>query len=350
MLFPKYTYLISNRSTSDPNGTIGPLTYHYAPNNMDRPYKSSGFSVVPSNSWMTSLTQDLATRYQGSAGPVDIMFYIHGYATSGEYAKIGLEGLGLGLTSVGIDRGILVGVSWPSNTWTYGEAQSNAAASGALLTACGNVIIALRSILKTTVRATLFCHSMGNYLLGSTLAAKTGVLPPVDSIFMLAADIDYAIWSPGTANYAQGVAIQKAAKQMYVLYTANDTVLRDSGWVNWDYRLGYFGAKSPNTLPANVAQFDYSAYGNDPYCNDYVPYSYYNTVAGTGALVHSSSKFIPDLLSFEAHCLQNVPAGSLNIKPTRDLAALKSLVTASSNAGKKGSKASVSATFTRKSK
>jgi hypothetical protein len=322
---PRHTYLISNRSTSDPDNYIGPLSWQNAPNHSDRPYKSEGFKAYPADAWTESLIGDLRDRYQGSTDTYDIAFYIHGYATSEKYARIGLESLGLGLTSVGFDRGILVGVSWPSNTWTYGGAQTNATMSGPLLTACGNIVGRLRYELKRAVRATLFCHSMGNYLASTTLAAGSAKLPAIDSIFMLAADVDYALWDPKGSSYAQGIAIKSAAKQVYVLYTQNDTVLRDSGIINNQTRLGYYGAKSVSQLPSNVAQFDYSAWGNDPYCNDYVPYSYYNSLAGTGALIHSSSKFIPDLLSFEVAGMQNVP-GKLDVAAMRDLPELKRLV------------------------
>jgi hypothetical protein len=335
MRMPRYTYLISNRSSDDPDNYIGPLTFQSAPNSMDRPYKSDGFKVAPPDAWTESLLRDLRDRYEGSQDPYDIAFYVHGFATSEKYGRLGLESFGLGLTSVGFDRGMLVGVSWPSNTWTYGGAQTNATLSGPLLTACGNVVGRLRHDLPRPVRATLFCHSMGNYLLGTTLAAGTAKLPAIDTIFMLAADVDYAIWSPGTANYPQGVAIKNVAKQVYVLYTSNDTVLRSSGWVNWQNRLGYSGAKSAAELPPNVAQLDYSAWGNDPYCNDYVPYSYYNTAAGTGALIHSSSKFVPDLLSFEALGIRHAP-GTLDVAATRDLAELERLVTGAPKEGEPG--------------
>ncbi|PYQ54803.1 MAG: hypothetical protein DMF53_28975, partial [Acidobacteria bacterium] len=243
------------------------------------------------------------------------------------------ESYGLLLSSVGFDRGILVGVSWPSNTWTYGGAQTNAAASKALLSACGQVVTRLRAHAGRPVRATLFCHSMGNYLLSTSLV-NGATLPPIDSIFLLAADVDYALWDPKSTSYPQGVAVAKAARHLYVLYTPNDTVLGDSGWVNWVYRLGYYGAKSVAQLPKNVSQIDYSAWGNDPYCLDYVPYSYYNTLAGTGALIHSSSKFVPDLISFQNHALRNLPQSSLDVPAARDLARLVSLVSVPWTPGK----------------
>ena len=56
-----------------------------------------------------------------------------------------------------------------------------------------------------------------------------------------------------------------------------------------------------------------------------MPYSYYNSLAGTGALIHSSSKVIPDLLSFEVVGMQNVP-GKLDVAAMRDLPELKRLV------------------------
>ncbi len=334
MILPKYTYLISNRDPSDPNNYIGPVTYQTAPNNNQRPYLSTPFKVVPGDAWNHALAADLETRYAGSSDVWDIAFYIHGYATSERYAQLGLESYGLLLSSVGFDRGILVGVSWPSSTWTYGGAQTNAAASKALLSACGQVVTRLRAnIGRRPVRATIFCHSMGNYLLSMSLV-NGATLPSIDSIFLLAADVDYALWDRTSTSYPQGVAVAKAAGHAYVLYTPNDRVLGDSGWVNWAYRLGYYGAKSAAQLPKNVSQLDYSAWGNDPYCLDYVPYSYYNTLAGTGALVHSSSKFVPDLISFQNHALRNVPQSSLNVPAARDLARLVSLVSVPWTPGK----------------
>lgn len=303
MLTPKNSYLISNRSSSDPDGTIGPVTFQTAPNHMDRRYKSGPFSAKPADAFIHALTSDLAAE-QGSV--FDVAFYVHGFGTSEFYGRTGFEQYGLALTGVGFDRGILVGVSWPSNTWTYGGAQTNASNSTALVSACGVVLSRLRSSLPHPVRATFLCHSMGNYLLSTTLAGGAS-LPQLDSLFMLAADVDYDLWNPNGGSYPQGQAIQRAAKHVYVFYTTNDTVLRESGIINDETRLGYSGAKTVSQIPPNVSQFDYSAQGNYDTCKDFVPYSYYTSAAGGGSLVHSSSKFDPDVVNFTRVVMQSAP-------------------------------------------
>jgi hypothetical protein len=322
MRMPKFTYLISNRSPSSPDDQIGPVVYQRAPNYNDRAYKRDGFVNVSVDDWAGALAADLAARYAGSSDPWDLAFYIHGYATSEPYGRIGLESFGLALSAVGVDRGILVGVSWPSDTYTYGGAQDNAVASTALINAVGKIITRVRATTSARVRVSIFCHSMGNYLLSTTLSG-TAKLPGVDSLFMLAADVGFDVWVPASGNYPQGLALAAAATQLYVFHTTNDTVLWDSGVINDDRRLGYQGASSGSTVPPNVAQFDYSAYGQVPYCEDYVPYSDWNYGAWTGALVHSSSKFVPDLLSFFRACLENPPPGRVDVPPTRDLAKLR---------------------------
>lgn len=323
MRMPKFSYLVSNRSASSPDDTLGPVTYQRAPNHLDRPYKSEGFESVAWGDWAAALITDLHARYDGSDDPWDLAFYVHGFETSEAYGRKGLESLGLALTSVGFDRGLLVGVSWPSDTWLYSSAQTNARGSNALMGAVAKTIKAVQST-GAQVRVSLFCHSMGNYLAGYTMA-NGAALPHLDSLFLLAADVDNTLWQSGTPSAPLGDALAAAATQVYVFYTANDTVLRESGIINDVTRLGYSGAAPGTTVPGNVAQLDYSGYGNDPYCLDYVPYSYYATGASTGSLVHSSSKFVPDLLSLFRACMVNVPPGRVDVSPTRDFAKLRRL-------------------------
>lgn len=304
------------------DNSCGDLSYWVAPNDglgtMFLPYQWNLTLSVRKDqaSWRNALAAELTNRFQNDTGPIDVGFAIHGYENAASDSVSGLAQQGNNLALCGY-RGLVVNASWPSDTgvYDYFGAQANARdpKTGAMLKEIFATITFLRQkFTGRTVRVTLFCHSMGNYVLAQNAAAY-GTPGALDSIMMLAADVDHRLFDPSGPVYAQGVAVSKLTPNGVVcFFSGADTVLWDSGIINGVDRLGYTGPSNPHsTRPANVYACDITQITSSGALSVFTPYDCYTSAVGTGSLVHACSKMIPSIVAVQVLLAQGLPPGQV---------------------------------------
>ena len=297
----------------------GDLSYWIAPNDALGPFAlpyqwQLTLHVRRSQSqWRNALAAELTTRYTGDDGPIDVGFAIHGFGNAATDSVSGLAQQGDALALCGY-RGLVVNASWPSDTDTYGGAQENASdpRTGAMVQEIFTTIDFLRQKFGTRpVRVTLFCHSMGNYVLAQN-AGTYGTPGALDSIMLLAADVDYRLFDPTAPApvYAQGTAVAALTGGGVVcFFSGADTVLWDSGIWNGVDRLGYTGpSNGHSTRPPNVFACDITAISSSGATQVFTPYDCYTSAVGTGSLVHDCSKMIPAIVATQVLLAQGMPA------------------------------------------
>jgi len=300
--------------------TCGSLSYWIAPNDslgsFSLPYQwQLALNVRRSQAqWRTALAAELANRFSGDPGPIDVGFAIHGFANAASDSVAGLAQQGDALALCGY-RGLVVNASWPSDTYTYGGAQDNACnpLTGAMLQDIFATIAFLRGkFAPHTVRVTLFCHSMGNYVLAQNASAY-GTPGALDSIMMLAADVDYHLFDPSSSVYPQGVAVCGLTPgPVLAFFSSADTVLRISGIDNGVDRLGYSGPSNGHaTRPPNALACDITAITTSGATEVFTPYDCYTSLVGTGSLVHACSKMIPAIVATQVLLAQGAPASEI---------------------------------------
>lgn len=294
----------------------GDLSYWVGPNDglgkMFLPYQWNLTRFVRSSgqtAWRNALAAELTNRFTDDSGPIDV-----GFANAASDSVSGLTQQGDTLALCGY-RGLVVNVSWPSYTDTYGGAQENARdpRTGALFADIFATLAFLRQkFTGRTVRATLFCHSMGNYVMAQN-AAGYGTPGALDSIMMLAADVDYRLFDPNGPVYPQGLAVSQLTPDGVVcFFSGADTVLWDSGIVNGVDRLGYTGPSNPHsTRPPNVFACDITTITNSGALTVFTPYDCYTSLAGTGSLVHACSKMIPAIVATQVLLAQGMPPSEI---------------------------------------
>ena len=311
MSFPTRTYMLSNRVNQADCTAPGPVVYL---SNMNFP--SQGYNelfeqqAIDRATWIAQLADDLFRVCTDPGRPVVLAFYVHGYDTSATDARVAHALYGSRLSTTGLGQGLVVGASWPSNCDTPYWARQYASQSANLMAAMIDVIPLVRKQLdaKYGQRAPLLvtaviAHSMGNYLMSTTLAS--GNVPryagAVDWVLMLAPDVDHAIFTRGSAVENQGRAIyQMASGNVWVFWTWNDDVLKADEYAgNW-YVLGYRGPQQPISPSTPDVQFIDS--GKVAYSDNaevYVPYDY-----GSLAAVHSSYRFVTQLVFWQILALR----------------------------------------------
>lgn len=305
------------------DNVCGDLSYWIGPNDglgpMFLPYQWNLSLFARSKDqtqWRNALAAELANRFQNDTGPIDVGFAIHGYENAASDSVSGLAQQGNTLALCGY-RGLVVNMSWPSDTgvYDYFGAQANARdpRTGAMFAQVFATVAFLRQkFTSRTVRATLFCHSMGNYVMAENAAAY-GTAGALDSIMMLAADVDHRLFDPKGPVYAQGVAVSGLTPNGVVcFFSGADTVLWDSGIVNGVDRLGYTGPSNPHsTRPPNTYACDITQITNSGALSVFTPYDCYTMAVGTGSLVHACSKVIPSIAAVQVLLAQGLPPGQV---------------------------------------
>jgi esterase/lipase superfamily enzyme len=314
---PRHTYLLSNRKKTDDLRAARPRLKHFTVKGPPLPEGSSNptpgsvrfliganaslerstedlanIADVPADAWMHTLRADLSAT--AVAGRQSLGVYIHGFATTYSDAVAGLAAYSLAMAGAGFP-GVVVGVTWPSDTYSdfdhtsYYYAQQNALQSLALLQQVMRSIASIQTAVPT-VDVSLACHSMGNFLLAELASQLVGPLPRPINVMMLAADVDNGQFAAGNPG---GKAVAALASQVSIYYSTNDDVLYASGWINDDIRLGYSGPSTYGNLPANVVGIDCAAVAQTDVCDWSVP-SEYVSVGDDG--VHSSYRFVPCMI------------------------------------------------------
>jgi Alpha/beta hydrolase of unknown function (DUF900) len=305
------THMLSNRVNNADCSAPGPVLYM---NNFNFPSQMYN-ELMPQETldktkWIAALADDLFTLYTDKGRPVVLAFYIHGFDLSANDARIAHAWYGSRLFATGLDQGLVVGASWPSNCTSPYYGRQYAEASANLMTAILEAIPLVRAALKAKhgsgapeLVTAVVTHSMGNYLMSTTLAS--GKVPnyknAVDWALMLAPDVDYAIFTQNSPVSNQGKAIYEMAKgNVWVFWTWNDEVLKADEYAgNW-YVLGYRGPKTPiSSATPNVQFVDSGTVATQATGSQYVPYVY-----GSLAVVHSSYRFVTQLVFWQAFLLR----------------------------------------------
>jgi hypothetical protein len=311
------TYMLSNRINESDCGSPGPVLYLYNTNFPSQMYCDFlPQQATDQGTWIGMLADDIYSLYRDKAKPVVLSFYIHGFDTSATDARIGHAWYGSRLYANGLEQGLVVGVSWPSNCDFPSSGRTNAEASYALFSAVLEAITLVKAALTNkyganapVLNTSIICHSMGNYLMSTTLG--DGNVPnyqgAVDTVLMLAPDVDYSIFTQNSTVKAQGEAISQMANgRVVVFWCLNDEVLEADEYAGDWCVLGYRGpelpisTKTPNVLFVNSIKA--ATYDNGIL---YVPADY-----GSTTIVHSSYRFSPLLVSVEAMIL-GLPASQL---------------------------------------
>jgi hypothetical protein len=256
--------------------------------------------------WIGMLADDLYALYEDKSSPVSLAFYIHGFDNSAFDARIGHTWYGSRMYANGFQQGLIVGASWPSNCNSAYYARQYATASYGLMSDVLQTIPLVTAALQAKygnnapkLNTAVVCHSMGNYLMSTTLAS--GNVPnyqgAVDWAIMLAPDVDYAIFTQGSSVLNQGNAIyQMANGHVLVFWCINDEVLEaDEHIGNWCV-LGYRGPKQPiSSSTPNVYFLNSVNFATSDDAAHYVPNEYVST-----QLVHSVYRFDPQLVAWQA--------------------------------------------------
>ena len=136
MAFQIRTYMLSNRVNQSDCGAPGPVLYLYNINMPSQMYNDIQLqSSTDQATWIKMLADDLYAIYMDKGKPVSLSFYIHGFDTSATDARIGHVWYGSRLYANGLEQGLVVGVSWPSNCDFPSSGRQNATASYALFSA-----------------------------------------------------------------------------------------------------------------------------------------------------------------------------------------------------------------------
>ncbi len=311
MSFPTRTYMLSNRVNEADCTAPGPVVYL---SNMNFPSQAYNEllpqHVVDKAAWIAQLADDLVRVCVDPSRPVVLAFYIHGYDTSATDARLAHALYGSRLSTTGLGQSLVVAASWPSNCDTPYWARQYAEQSANLMAAMLDAIPLVRKQLEAKYgkRAPLLvtaviAHSMGNYLMSTTLASRAvpNYIGAVDWVLMLAPDVDHAIFTRGSAVENQGQAIyQMAGGNVWVFWTWNDDVLKADEYAgNW-YVLGYRGPQRPiSPATPGVLFIDSGEVAYAGNAESYVPYDY-----GTLAAVHSSYRFVTQLVFWQILALR----------------------------------------------
>lgn len=311
MSFPTRTYMLSNRVDQADCTAPGPVVYL---SNMNFPAQAYNElfdqQVVDPATWIAQLADDLVRVCADPSRPVVLAFYVHGYDTSATDARLAHALYGSRLSTTGLGQSLVVAASWPSNCETPYGARQNAEQSSNLMAAMLAAIPLVRKQLnaKYGKRApqlvtAVIAHSMGNYLMSTTLAgngvpASAGA---VDWVLMLAPDVDHAIFTAGSGVESQGKAIyQMASGNVWVFWTWNDLVLQADEYAGQWRVLGYRGPKLPiSPAMSRVLFIDSGTVAYFDNAEVYVPYDY-----GTLAAVHSSYRFVTQLVFWQVLALR----------------------------------------------
>lgn len=311
MNFVMNTYMISNRVNKADCSPPGPVLYLKNNNFPSQMYNELlSQSTVDRAAWIDALTIDLYNLHKDKNRPVGLAFYIHGFDLSANDARISQACYGSRLYVTGHDQGLVVGASWPSNCDFPSTGRQYAEDSANLMTAILDVIPLVRAALQSKYGAgapklatAVITHSMGNYLMSTTLAS--GKVPnyrnAVDQVLMLAPDVSNSIFQQGASDSNQGQAIyDMAGGNVWVFWTWNDRVLEADEYAgNWKV-LGYRGPELPISRGTPKVQFiDSGNVANYDNGEQYVPYVY-----GMAAIVHSSYRFVTQLVFWQTVLLR----------------------------------------------
>ncbi|HYP39101.1 MAG TPA: alpha/beta hydrolase [Chloroflexia bacterium] len=310
MAFIVRTYMLSNRVAESDCGSPGPVLYLYNnnfPSQMYCDYLPQ--KATDQGTWIKMLADDIYTIYRDKTKPVSLSFYIHGFDTSATDARIGHVWYGSRLYANGLPQGLVVGVSWPSNCDLPSSGRTNAEASYALFSAVLETIPLVKAALTNkyganapALNTSIVCHSMGNYLMSTTLG--DGNVPnyqgAVDWVLMLAPDVDYSIFTQNSSVKAQGEAISQMANGLVVVFwSLNDEVLEADEYAGDWYVLGYRGPQQP--ISNKITNVDFANCNNAATYDKGLPYVPANY--GSTTIVHSSYRFVPFLVVLEATIL-----------------------------------------------
>lgn len=308
---PTCTYMLSNRVNQADCSTPGSVVYLRNMNFPSQAYNELfDQQVIEKTAWIDQLADDLQRVCVDKQRPVVLAFYVHGFDTSAADARIAHAYYGSRLDATGLGQSLVVAASWPSNCDTPYSARKNAEKSANLMSAMVEAIKLVRNRLdakygKSAAQlvTAVITHSMGNYLMSTTLAS--GNVPnyagAVDWVLMLAPDVDHAIFTQGSPVESQGRAIYQMAKgNVWVFWTWNDEVLEADEYAGDWYVLGYRGPKLPiSQATPGVVFIDSGSVANTSNAETYVPYDY-----GSTAVVHSSYRFITQLVFWQILALR----------------------------------------------
>lgn len=308
---PKRTYMLSNRVDEADCSAPGPVVYLSNLNFPSQEYNELlNQQAFDRATWIAHLADDLYRVCADQQHPVVLAFYIHGFDTSASDARIAHASYGSRLSATGLGQSLIVAASWPSNCDIPYSARQYAKQSANLMTAILEAITLVKDQLNATygesapqLKTAVIAHSMGNYLLSTTLAS--GDVPnyagAVDWALMLAPDVDHSIFTKGSSVEAQGQAIyQMANGNVWVFWTWNDLVLKGDEYMGDWYVLGYRGPQYPiSPSTPDILFIDSGSVANTNHAEMYVPYDY-----GSLAVVHSSYRFITQLLFWQILALR----------------------------------------------
>jgi Alpha/beta hydrolase of unknown function (DUF900) len=308
---PTHTYMLSNRVGQADCSAPGPVTYLSNINFPSQAYNEIfDQETLSKAAWIAQLADDLYRVCSDQQRPVVLAFYVHGFDTSATDARIAHAYYGSRLNATGLDQSVVVAASWPSNCDTPYWARKYAEQSVDLMTAILEAITLVKKQLvakygKSAPRlvTSVIAHSMGNYLMSTTLAS--GNVPnyagAVDWVLMLAPDVDHAIFTQGSSVENQGRAIyQMASGNVWVFWTWNDLVLQADEYAGYWEVLGYRGPQLPiSSATPGVLFIDAGTVANTGNAEVYVPYDY-----GSLAVVHSSYRFVTQLVFWQILALR----------------------------------------------
>ena len=306
MRFATHSYMISNRVPGKENTpAVGAVRYLIRQNEPQSTFSAdaAGFREVAQNTWLLALVQDVVARAAGDTPRV--AGYIHGFDTSYDFAFSDMNSFSSGLIAAGLP-GVLIGVTWPSYNddldplSSYDAAQKAAKASAPVLEALLLMLKAVQANVRNTT-ASLICHSMGNFLLAEGVGQITNPLDtPLERVVMLAADVVNTIFTSGD----QGNKIAALTHQVEVYFSENDDVLRASGVINLDTRLGFSGPTQPTI--ANVTSLSGTQQvATSAVAQVYVPGGLSNIIGDV--VVHSCYRYVPALLQDQVQTMTGLP-------------------------------------------
>lgn len=313
MTFKTNTYVISNRKNdSEISSTID---YQFSPNAPNQMYNDNvGMVSVAMAVWYDYVAKDLITLSQKQPVSIPLVFQIHGFHTTAEEARRGQAQYGNLLYAEGLAPGLVIGVSWPSATWTPAGGRENAENSYPLFHAVLTAFEGIQASLKRmggnnapTLLKVIICHSMGNYLMSKALTS--GKIPVdqyrnrVDRVIMLAPDVDRRIFTQESSVLNQGKAIyDMCSGNVQVLWTGEDDILAKDEWIGMWTILGYRGLQAPlSPSTPSVSFYDCTKYARRDYSYKYVPGDYISQSPPfpPDGVAHSACRFVPDLILLE---------------------------------------------------
>jgi Alpha/beta hydrolase of unknown function (DUF900) len=310
-----HTYTISNRNGNRINPDILYLSNDNLPAQLYN--ENAPQSSLTPAIWVSRLAADLFAVCGNRPVVVPLVFHIHGFNTTATEARLGHAQYGAVLAAQGLSPGLVVSVSWPSNTALPKDGRRNAENSYALLQAVLTAFDQVQASLRTqygdkapTLRKVVTCHSMGNYLMSSTLASNKVInySGKLDRVIMLAPDVDERIFTEGSEVLNQGRAIyDMASSHVQVVWSRNDAILEFDQFLGQWYVLGCRGPKSPvaSSTP-NVNFYDCTNVVAIVNSSRYVPAEYEGPPNG---ITHSACRFIFSLVAQQVAFI-TAPAGT----------------------------------------